>query len=169
MRPVRFGATTVVLVAVLTLGACGGAGSSGAGSSTSASSSTVNPARAASEVTTGWEAFFDGHPGGAKAKAALLEDGKSLEETLARNLTNPSLATAAKVESVTVLDPGECRAAGVGTSVCAKVNFIEVGPGAQPMNPNVLSGYAVYSGGRWLVSRATFCALLSRRGGGCPG
>jgi hypothetical protein len=61
------------------------------------------------------------------------------------------------------------------SSPCAKVTYDLLGPGGSPLFPTASSGYAVLSGGRWLVAKSTICGLLglffqaSGRSGAPPG
>jgi hypothetical protein len=148
MRP-----TPLLTTALLALALAGcGSGGKGAAAPTPTSTGPANVAAAASEVSKDWVDFFDGALP-AMQRAALLESGLHLTQALALSGKDPNATfTTAKVSSVTFTDP---------THASVRYDLFVHGTA-------VLSnadGKAVLVGGRWMVSRFTFCQLLSLKAG----
>lgn len=141
----------------IVLAACGGGSSS-----SSSTTTTVNPAQATALITTNWTTFFDGANSDTAAKAKLLQDSAALKAAVDAEATSPTAkAVSAKVKSVDILKGSSCTSTGL-TSPCAKVTY-DIVAGGNALLPNA-TGYAVRQGGKWLVSKSTFCTLMSLQG-----
>jgi len=137
-------AATLVTSAVIT-----GCGSSSAGpgappSATPVTSFDATAARAA--ITTSWQTFFNAKTPRATAEG-YLEDGASLGPAIAfaaRLQRQEHLKENAKVTKIVFID-----------ATTASVTYNLVGTPLQGA-----TGQAVYQGGKWLVSKNTFCGLV---------
>jgi hypothetical protein len=136
-------AITVTTALAISLAACGG-GSSGGG--TPSTDPSTNPTAAKTAVTNLYESFFSAPIAQAKT---MLQDGDSLGKAfiIANKLKGPNTESA-KVKSVT-LNPDNT----------ASVTF-ELDANGNPVIPSS-DGQAVYVNGKWLVSKTTFCNLVS--------
>lgn len=141
-------ARTVALAMVggaLTLAAAACGGSSGGGPS------------AQTEVKTNWQAFFSSSTSTAQ-KVALLQNGSKFAAFIAAEEKNPLASKLSATVTKVVVN-------GNSATVTWTVKL-----GAQQFNPG--QGVAVKSGGKWLVSEATFCNLAQLETGkpptGCP-
>jgi hypothetical protein len=137
----------VVLTLVLLAAGCGGS-SGGTATATSPSPTADSGAADTAAVTTAWEAFFkaggpvDGH-------IALLEGGEKFRPELTASAKDPTNAFLhAKVSKVVV------------TGAKASVTFDLLTKGEVVLLGGA-GGEAVKVGGRWLVSKATYCQLIS--------
>jgi len=149
-----------MVTAVLALSACGSDDDDSAGATASPSSvATVaangpaDPVKAEAEVRAAWEGFFDG-AAPAAGKAALIEGAAALAPALAIAGKDPNAAkTSAKVTTVAFTSATEAKVTYDLSSAGAVVL-----PGAE--------GKAVVEGGKWKVSKQTFCQLAGLRAGG---
>jgi outer membrane protein TolC len=143
--------------------ACSGGSSKGAAPAAKVSASATapaDPAAAEAQIRTNWAAFFDYNTPAAKS-AALLENGDSLAGAIAfakREQAQTHIKQGAKVVSVSFTG-----------AVTATVTY-QLLNGTQVLLPSA-SGVAVFSGGAWKVSKASFCTLvqLGANGGTVPG
>jgi hypothetical protein len=110
--------------------------------------SHLNKAKATATITKNFTTFFSGKTS-AKTKIALLQNGSKFS-TIIDGQASSSMAasTTAKVSAVTDL-----------TGSSAKVKYT-IDLGGQPALPNA-TGSAVWQGGTWKVSDASFCTLLA--------
>jgi Flp pilus assembly protein TadD len=137
-----------VIAMALVLAACGSSGQS--------------TADAQKEVTANWTTFFNGANPDTAAKVKLLQDATALQAAVAAQETNPTAkAVSANVKSVEILKGDTCKTTGL-TSPCAKVTYDIVANGSALL-PNA-TGFAVRQNGKWLVSKTTFCTLVSLQG-----
>jgi hypothetical protein len=163
----RIAAPALGLALAATMAACSSSGSSAAASPSSAPpSSPVASSPAASgstpslggtagaasgdakaQITTNWEAFFDGKTSAA-TKISLLENGQKFASVINAQAGSGLAASAgAKVKTVVVNSPAQ-----------ATVNYDITLSGATAL-PNQ-TGTAVYQDGKWKVGDVSFCQLL---------
>jgi hypothetical protein len=128
-------ATVAPVLAMGALTACGGG-------------SSFNAADAQKEITTNWETFFDAsQPISTRTK--YLQDADQLQATLQAQAKNPQAkGTTAKVTKVSI-DSDHKN---------ATVTYNLLVNGSPALTD--ASGTSVLESGTWLVSKATFCALL---------
>ena len=137
-----------VIAMGLALAACGGGGQS--------------TADAQKEISANWTSFFNGANSDTTAKAKLLQDASTLQAAIAAAAANPTeKAVSANVKSVELLKGNSCTSIGL-TSPCAKVTYDIVSNG-NTLLPGA-TGNAVRQKGKWVVSKGTFCSLLSLAG-----
>jgi hypothetical protein len=86
---------------------------------------------------------------------SLLEDGEALRETLSKEPAGKTGTPSARVDSVTLVDDTH-----------ASVTYTILLDGRVAL-PNQ-HGTAVKIDGKWLMSRATYCALVAQGGVQCP-
>jgi hypothetical protein len=156
-----------------TMAACSSSGSSTTASPSSAppsSSAVSSPADSGStpslgstagaasgdakaQITSNWEAFFDGKTSAAK-KISLLQNGQKFASVINAQAGSGLAASAgAKVKAVVVNSPAQ-----------ATVNYDITLSGATAL-PNQ-TGTAVYQDGMWKVGDVSFCQLLKIENGG---
>jgi hypothetical protein len=128
------------------------ASSPAAGSSANASSPAAS-GNAAAQITTNWEAFFDGKTSAAK-KISLLENGQKFASVINAQAGSGIAGSAgAKVTSVVVNSPAK-----------ATVKYdITLGGTTALANQ---AGTAVYQDGMWKVGDVSFCQLLKLENAG---
>jgi len=149
----RIAAPALGLALALSMAAC-----SSAGSSTTASPSSAPPASApasspTAQITTNWEAFFDGKTSAAK-KISLLENGQKFASIINAQAGSGIAASAgAKVHAVMVNSPAQ-----------ATVHY-DITLNGQTALGNQ-TGTAVYQDGMWKVGDVSFCQLLKIENGG---
>jgi hypothetical protein len=165
----RIAAPALGLALAATMAACSSSGSSATASPSSAppaSSAASSPADSGStpslgaasgdakaQITTNWEAFFDGKTSAAK-KISLLENGQKFASVINAQAGSGLAASAgAKVKAVVVNSPAQ-----------ATVNYDITLSGATAL-PNQ-TGTAVYQDGMWKVGDVSFCQLLKIENGG---
>jgi hypothetical protein len=169
----RIAAPALGLALAATMAACSSSGSSATASPSSAppsSSVASSPAASGSspsvgstpgaasgdakaQITSNWEAFFDGKTSAAK-KISLLENGQKFASVINAQAGSGLAASAgAKVKAVTVNSPAQ-----------ATVNYDITLSGATAL-PNQ-TGTAVYQDGMWKVGDVSFCQLLKIENGG---
>jgi hypothetical protein len=138
-----------VVLALAALVATGCAGSSGGSAAAPSPTPTADSSAAdTAAVTTAWEAFFKAG-GPVDAHIALLEDGEKFRTELTASAKDPTNAFLhAKVSHVVVTG----AKAAVTYDLLTKGEVVLLG-GA--------GGEAAKVGGRWLVSKATYCQLIS--------
>jgi hypothetical protein len=139
--------TLAVLAVTAALAGCGGSsGGSAAPPSPSPTVDTVAADKAA--VTATWEGFFDGSAP-VDSHIALLEDGAKFRPELTAQAKDPTNAPLrAKVTDVVVS----------GTSATVTYDLTSKG-GVVLLGGS--TGEAVKVGGKWLVSKKTYCALVT--------
>jgi hypothetical protein len=156
-----------------TMAACSSSGSSATASPSSAppaSSAASSPAAsgtspsagstagaasgdAKAQITTNWEAFFDGKTSGA-TKISLLENGQKFASIINAQAGSGIAASAgAKVTAVVVNSPAQ-----------ATVHY-DITLNGTPALQNQ-TGTAVYQDGMWKVGDVSFCQLLKIENGG---
>ena len=169
----RIAAPALGLALAATMAACSSSGSSATASPSSASpasSAASSPAAsgnspsagstagaasgdAKAQITSNWEAFFDGKTSAAK-KISLLENGQKFASVINAQAGSGLAASAgAKVKAVVVNSPAQ-----------ATVNYDITLSGATAL-PNQ-TGTAVYQDGMWKVGDVSFCQLLKIENGG---
>jgi hypothetical protein len=169
----RIATPALGLALVATMAACSSSGSSGTASRSSAppaSSAASSPAASGSspsagstagaasgdakaQITSNWEAFFDGKTSAAK-KISLLENGQKFASVINAQAGSGLAASAgAKVKKVVVNSPAQ-----------ATVNY-DITLGGATALPNQ-TGTAVYQDGTWKVGDVSFCQLLKIENGG---
>ncbi len=168
----RIAAPALGLALAATMAACSSSGSSSTASPSSAapaSSAVSSPADSGStpslgstagassdakaQITSNWEAFFDGKTSAAK-KISLLQNGQKFASVINAQAGSGLAASAgAKVKAVVVNSPAQ-----------ATVNYDITLSGATAL-PNQ-TGTAVYQDGMWKVGDVSFCQLLKIENGG---
>ena len=133
-------------------------------SSSPSSSATTAPNASASkaEISKSYQTLFNMSDKSVAPKVAVVQDGKSLQSAFSAELSSPLAAEAsgAKVDSVQILSSVGCKAEFL-PSPCASVSYEIVLPAMSTGNLTGLKGFAVYQGGKWLVSKQTICALFT--------
>jgi hypothetical protein len=152
----------VVASAVLVVSACGSSSKKAQPPATTATTQPAeSPQQATQEITTTWEAFF-----GSTGTISQLQDGSQLNALYVKNKTSPLAAgSSANVKSVQLLDAAGCQSPGI-PSPCALVTYDILLKGKVVLPGS--KGYATEIGGKWLVSKTTFCALLALQNGSVP-
>jgi len=129
------------------------AASSPAAGSTANASSPAASGNATAQITTNWEAFFDGKTSAA-TKISLLENGQKFASIINAQAGSGIAASAgAKVHTVTVNSPAE-----------ATVRYDITLNGTTALGNQ--TGTAVYQDGKWKVGDVSFCQLLKIENGG---
>ena len=129
------------------------AASSPAAGSTANASSPAASGNATAQITTNWEAFFDGKTSAAK-KISLLENGQKFASIINAQAGSGIAASAgAKVHAVMVNSPAQ-----------ATVHY-DITLNGQTALGNQ-TGTAVYQDGMWKVGDVSFCQLLKIENGG---
>jgi hypothetical protein len=137
-----------VIAMGLVLAACGGGGQSAAD--------------AQKEISANWTTFFNGANTDIAGKTKLLQSASTLQAAIAAAAANPTeKAATANVKSVELLKANSCTSIGL-TSPCAKVTY-DILVNGSPLLPGA-TGNAVRQNGKWVVSKGTFCSLLSLAG-----
>ena len=150
LQTLRMRYFAVVLAAVAAVAAaCGG-------------SSGQSPAQATAEITSTWETFFS-----ANGKADQIQGlTPQLQQTYNKDVSSVlPKGLGAKVKSVQLQSSSDCKSNGI-PAPCAKVVYDLVDKGSTLL-PNA-QGYAARTGGKWLVSKNTICALLALGNGNTP-
>jgi hypothetical protein len=145
------------VVAVLLLAAAGCGGSSGEKAATPRSAAPTVDAAAADRaaITAAWEGFFTAG-GSVASHAALLQDGAKFTAELTAAAKDPAAANlSAKVTNVVV------------TGTTAAVTYDLLGAGGAVLLGGS-TGEAVKVGGRWVVSKKTYCQLVSLQNSAVP-
>ena len=129
------------------------AASSPAAGSTANASSPAASGNATAQITTNWEAFFDGKTSAAK-KISLLQNGQKFASVInAQAGSGIATSAGAKVTTVVVNSPAKAT---------VKYNITLGGTTALPNQ----TGTAVYQDGKWKVGDVSFCQLLKIENGG---
>ena len=168
MSRLRLVAPALALTALAS--ACGGSSSGGnsAGNAPPSSAPPTSPpatapaneAAAKAAIKANWTKFY-AYKTKAAVAASLLEDGASMGGALAyarREQAQTHIKQNVKVKVITFTDPTH-----------ANVTYALLN-GSTPLLPNA-SGVAIYSNGKWLVSKQSFCTLvlLGANGKAVPG
>src|SRR5215213_4577886 len=158
MRSVRRLVLATLVVALIAAG-CGGDDDDGGGDDASSktteestTTTTINEQAAIDEITTNFVAVFNPQLT-LDERVSFLEDGQELKQLVDEQykILGPQATSAsAQVDKVTLNDDGT-----------ANVEFQILLNGA-PVVPT--SGTAVLKDGKWLVSKATVCDLISLAG-----
>ena len=123
------------------------AASSPAAGSTANASSPAASGNATAQITTNWEAFFDGKTSAAK-KISLLQNGQKFASVInAQAGSGIATSAGAKVTTVVVNSPAKAT---------VKYNITLGGTTALANQ----TGTAVYQDGMWKVGDVSFCQLL---------
>jgi Tfp pilus assembly protein PilV len=150
----------LVLVSVLTL-AVSAAGLAGASGKSDTPTTALNQAAATRQVTADIVSLFNSNDKNENSRERVIEQAskykaafkKLFSSTVAKS--NPTLA---QVTAVTFPSTAACRAA-AKAPVCAAVTYnIDIATTGSAILPGSMA-YAVYVGGKWLVSDVSFCAL----------
>jgi len=129
------------------------AASSPAAGSTANASSPAASGNATAQITTNWEAFFDGKTSAAK-KISLLQNGQKFASVInAQAGSGIATSAGAKVTTVVVNSPAKAT---------VKYNITLGGTTALPNQ----TGTAVYQDGMWKVGDVSFCQLLKLENAG---
>jgi hypothetical protein len=141
---------TVVALAVSLLAAGCGGSSGGSAAPPPSPSPTVDAVAAdKAAITMGWEAFFTNASGPVDTHIALLQDGEKFRPELTKSAKDPTNKDlVAKVTDVVV------------TGDTAAVTYDLLGTGGTVLLGGSM-GQAVKVGGKWLVSKQTYCQLVS--------
>jgi len=130
----------LALLVLAAAAACGG------GDNKAASPTPTADSQAA--VTTAWEAFFN-PAGTVDAHIALLQNGAAFRAEITASQKDPAAKNlSAKVKTVVI------------TGTTAAVTYDLLGAGGAVLLPGA-QGQAVEENGHWLVSKATYCQLIS--------
>jgi hypothetical protein len=168
----RIAAPALGLALAATMAACSSSGSSAPASpsstppassaasspATGTSAAASSPGQAASgdakaQITTNWQAFFDGKTSAA-TKISLLENGQKFASIINAQAGSGIAASAgAKVHTVMVNSPAQ-----------ATVRYDITLNGATALGNQ--TGTAVYQDGMWKVGDVSFCQLLKIENGG---
>jgi hypothetical protein len=158
------------LAGALALAAC----SSPAAKTTTSTRAAVNvppppAAESNADIKNAYKVLFDLANPAIAPKLAVVQDGQALKAAFTSALQSPfaKLAGGATVTSVT-LESGHSCASRALPSPCADVEYTIV----SPKNAVLLSGQkglALWSGGHWLVGKATICGLLALESTSPPG
>jgi hypothetical protein len=137
-----------VLAVALALAGCGGSSGGTAAPPASPSPSVDAGASDRAAITQAWEAFFTAG-GPVDSHIARLEDGAKFRAELTASAKDPSNAfLVAKVTDVVV------------TGTTAAVTYDLTGKGGVVLLGGSM-GEAVKAGGTWLVSKKTYCQLIT--------
>jgi len=129
------------------------AASSPAAGSTANASSPAASGNATAQITTNWEAFFDGKTSAAK-KISLLQNGQKFASVInAQAGSGIATSAGAKVTTVVVNSPAKAT---------VKYNITLGGTTALANQ----TGTAVYQDGMWKVGDVSFCQLLKLENAG---
>jgi hypothetical protein len=126
-----------------------------------AGASTPTTKNASAAIQRAYGVLFNLSDTSVGTKLAVIEGGSSLQQAMSQALSSSLAASAggAKVRNVKLLKASACTQAGL-VAPCAKVVYdIKAVKGPALLSGAV--GYAVYSGGRWLVAKTTVCNLFS--------
>ena len=129
------------------------AGSPAASSAAPSSPGTGSSSAAVAQITTNWEAFFNGKTSGAK-KIQLLENGSKFASIINAQ-AGSSIATGAGAKVTAVV---------VNSATSATVSYSITLNGTTAL-PNQ-TGTAVYQDGIWKVGDVSFCQLLKLENAG---
>lgn len=142
-------AVLTLLTAVVVLAGCGGSSGGTAAPPASPSPSVDSGAADKTAITTAWQAFFTTASGPVESHIALLEDGTKFRAELTASQKDPTNAyLKAKVTDVQVSG----TTAAVTYDLLTKGDVVLLGGS---------TGEAVKVGETWLVSKKTYCALVS--------
>jgi hypothetical protein len=142
-------AVLTLLTAVVVLAGCGGSSGGTAAPPASPSPSVDSGAADKTAITAAWQAFFTTASGPVDSHIALLEDGTKFRAELAASQKDPTNAyLKAKVTDVQVSG----TTAAVTYDLLTKGDVVLLGGS---------TGEAVKVGETWLVSKKTYCALVS--------
>ncbi len=140
----------ITLVALCVLGA-------------SCSSSPTQPSLASSKagISHAYSVLFDLSNPAVTPKVAVVQDGSSIQGAMEKELSSPlaKSASGAKVDSIKLLDQSSCKSE-ILSYPCAEVSYEIILPSMSTGNLTGLKGFAIYSSGKWLVSKKTICALF---------
>jgi hypothetical protein len=157
----RRGAARVAAVAIMAglalgLAACGSSSPKAATSTTVA----INPATAQTDISTAYDTLFNLSNPSLAGKLVVIQDGQQVKPALQQALSSSeaSAAQGAKIDSIKILTSAQCAKESLPAQ-CAHVLYDILGSGGTAILANN-TGYAVYSGGHWLVAKATICTLL---------
>jgi hypothetical protein len=144
-----------------------GEGEGGGGGGGGQTTTTADPEEATREITTVIEEGINGaNLADVEAGVAKVEEGDSVRPTIQQVAANPGFRTAeAQVKEVRVLDEEGCDGASVEPP-CAQVTF-DILLNGQVALPDY-RGYAVEREDNWVVSKTSFCDLVSLAGLTCP-
>ena len=138
-----------VLILALVVAGCGGSSGGTAAPPASPSPSVDSGAADKTAITTAWQAFFTTASGPVDSHIALLEDGTKFRAELTASSNDPTNKyLVAKVTDVQVSG----TTAAVTYDLLTKGDVVLLGGS---------TGEAVKVGGTWLVSKKTYCALVS--------
>ena len=161
-KTIRRAAATCGFAVILVAAVAGCSSSNSSSSASSTSSAAASSSSSASNGATGsvpssgpeadaakaFTSFFAGSTNAAD-KLALVQDGQAFTQTVnAQAGSGMAGSTTATIQSVQLVDPTH-----------AKVAY-SIMMGGKPALPDQ-SGTAVNEDGKWKVSAATFCALLT--------
>jgi hypothetical protein len=165
------------LAAVIVLcAACGsstpsGSGGTGSTSSSSTSSMPTGTTEAPSgpgakiAIDKAFDTLFDLANPAVAPKLAVIEGGAALKSTFESALKSPiaKIAGGAKVLTVTSVPSATCTNEALPVP-CEAVSFNVLSLAGKKLIGD--NGFAVYTGGRWLVAKQTICGLLALAAGG---
>ncbi|HXY43199.1 MAG TPA: hypothetical protein VEH29_03340 [Acidimicrobiales bacterium] len=163
------GMVAVALVAAVALAACTSTTTTTTTTtSTSTTTTTLPPVNVSkTEIETAYMTLFDLSNPAVAPKLLVVQDGSALKAafTAALRSTLAKEATGAEVLSIKIEQGGACTKEFL-PSPCAAVVYNILGPkGTGPVLKD-LSGGAVYLSSKWLVAKATICALLTLENSG---
>jgi hypothetical protein len=146
--------------------------STGPGPSTASTVSTVSTASTSvgddvEAITEAFTVFFDGTVADVERKVSLLQDGDRYREMLTDAAADPVAQTlTTRVTRVTPLEETACRAAAIGSEVCAEVVHDLLVGGLPAFAAH--QSYAVWQDDRWKVASSSWCDLVVIGGATCP-
>jgi hypothetical protein len=148
---------SVVAMAAISLGAAACSSSPKAAPATTVA---INPATAQADISASYDTLFNLSNPSLAGKIAVIQEGNKVKPALQQALSSSeaSAAKGSKIDSVSVLTAKQCAKASLPAQ-CAHVVYDILGAGNTAILP-MNNGYAVFTGGKWLVAKVTICTLL---------
>jgi NADH:ubiquinone oxidoreductase subunit E len=151
----------VAVMAGLILGAA--ACSSSGGSATAKTTTTtiaIDPATAQADIATSYNTLFNLSNPSLAGKLVVIQNGQQITTALQQALSSSeaSASQGSKVDSINILTAAQCAKQSLPPQ-CAHVVYDILGTGGTAILP-MNNGYAVFTGGKWLVAKVTICTLL---------
>ncbi len=151
-----------LFTAAIILAACSSGRSNSQSASTLSTSTLPKPSISISEIRNAYITLFDLSNSAITPKVKVTQDGTQLQAAM-KTAFGSSLSKAAgsaTVVSVSLESKQACLIADV-TYPCAEVTYNLLTPTGSPIFTTPSTGYAVYSGQKWLVAKNTVCSLLT--------
>ena len=160
-RTPRVLAVAVMAGLILGAAACGSGGGS-ATATTKATTTTIaiDPATAQADIATSYNTLFNLANPSLAGKLAVIQNGQQITTALQQALSSSeaSASQGSKIDSINILTAAQCAKQSLPPQ-CAHVVYDILGTGGTAILP-MNNGYAVFTGGQWLVAKVTICTLL---------